>query len=92
MMVWRSLLPNLGWILGTSILLSAWSLGSYRAACRGAMGGMRHGPAIPIDKRALFLGALLIALSQALISQGVWRQLVWFSVSGVCLYRLCRRD
>ena len=92
MMAWRYLIPDIGWILGATIILSAWSLGSYRATRRGGTGLLPHHWATPALRRALFLGALLISLSQILISQAVWRQLVWIVVCIVCVYRLCRHD
>ena len=83
MIIWRVLVPNLGWILGATVILSVWSFGSYRAACHGATGVLRHNWEVPAFRRALFLGVLMISLSQVLISQALWRQLVWIVVSVV---------
>jgi hypothetical protein len=86
MTTWRFLVPNISWILGAAVILSVWTFVSYRAACYGATGGLRHSWANLAFRRALCFGALLISLSQIVISQVVWQQLVWilFSVvSGV---------
>ncbi len=85
MIAWRSLIANLGWIVGAAVLLSAWSLGSYRATCHGATGVLRHNWAVPAFRWALLLGVLMISLSQVLISQALWRQLVWIAVSVLCV-------
>jgi hypothetical protein len=92
MMAWRFFIPNIGWVLGATIILSAWSFWSYRIARDGRTGGLRRNWACSGFRRALFLGALLISLSQVLISQALWRQLVWIFFCVVCVYRLCRND
>jgi hypothetical protein len=79
MVDWTSLALNGLWVLGTAVILAAFSVSYYGALCHGER--LRARLAGPAFQLPLALGLTLVSLGAALIGPRWWERALW---GGLC--------